>query len=143
MRKKQIWRAVYKNNIRNYEQCRPSKNEKAIKLTKLQNFKYERLDFTHLWGLRNSSNFYLNVTEWLASSGVAKCLKNDRRNVKRRTNVFLKRFCMSARKKEGTLSVNKSSSKKSIWQPPMIVPSLAAGQQTVFYYLWPSFYWGK
>ena len=44
MRKKQIWRAVYKNNIRNYEQCRPSKNEKAIKLTKLQNFKYERLD---------------------------------------------------------------------------------------------------
>ena len=46
-------------NIRNYEQCRPSNNEKDIKLTKLQNFKYEQLDFTRLWRLCNSNNFYL------------------------------------------------------------------------------------
>ena len=135
MRKKQIWRAVYKNNIRNYEQCRPSKNEKAIKLTKLQNFKYERLDFTHLWGLRNSNNFYLNVTEWLASPGGTKFSKPIEEMSKEELNVFLKRFCTSARKKDHTLSVYKSSSMKSIWESPLIV-SLAAA-------LWPRFYWGK
>ena len=47
--------------------------------------------------------------------------ETDRRNVKRRTKCFLKRFCTSARKKDRTLSVYKSSSMKSFWEPPLIV----------------------
>ena len=40
---------------------------------------------------------------------------------KEELNVFLRSFCTSAWKKDDTLSVYKSSSKKFIWEPPLIV----------------------
>ena len=36
-------------------------------------------------------------------------------------NILLKSFCTSAKNKDGTLSVYKSSSTKSIWEPPLII----------------------
>ena len=111
---------------------------------KLQNFKYEHSDFTPSWRLRNNNNFYLIVTEWLATPGGTKFLKPIEEMSKEELNVFLKRFCTSARKKDRTLSVYKRSSIKSFWEPPLIVSfALAAAQQTIFLYLWPCFYWGK
>ena len=71
-----------------YEQCRTRSNEKDIKLTKLQNFKYEQRDFTHWGRLRNSNNFHLNVTEWLTSSGGTNCLKPIDEMSKEELNVF-------------------------------------------------------
>ena len=49
--------------------------------------------------------------------------ETDRKNVKRRTGCFSEEFCASARKKDSILSVYKSSSMKSIWEPPLIVSS--------------------
>ena len=69
---------------------------------------------------RNNSNVYFNVTEWLATPGGTKISKPIEMS-KEELNVFLKRFCTSAGKKDGTLSVYKSSSKKSIRKPPLIV----------------------
>ena len=46
---------------------------------------------------------------------------------KEELNVFLKRFCTSAREKDGTLSLQ-----KFIKEIHLIVPSLAVAQQTVF-----------
>ena len=90
----------------------------SFKSCKMSN---EHRNFTHSWRLRNNNNFYLNVTEWLASPGGTKFSKPIEEMSKEKLNIFLKRFCTSARKKDGTLSVNKSSSMKSIWEPPMIV----------------------
>ena len=72
---------------------------------KLQNFKYEHRDFTPSWRLCNNNNFHLNVTEWLASPGGTKRLKPIEEMSKEELNVFLKRFCTSARKKDRTLAV--------------------------------------
>ena len=100
----------------------PLSSEWEHSTVRLQNFKYEHRDFTHSWRLRNNNNnFYLNVTEWLASPGGNKFLKPIEEMSKEELNVFLKRFCTSARKKDGTLSVYKSSSMKSTWEPPLIV----------------------
>ena len=74
--------------------------------------------FKHSRRLRNNNNFYLNVTEWLASPGGTKFSKPIEEMSKEELNVFLKRFCTPSRKKDGTLSVYKSSSMKSIWEPP-------------------------
>ena len=53
---------------------------------------------------------------------VAPIFEADRRNFTRELNVFfLKMLCTYARKKDGTLSVYKSSSVKYIWEPPLIV----------------------
>ena len=41
-------------------------------------------------------------------------------NVKRRTQCFSEEFCTSAMNEDGTLSVYKSSSMQSIWDPPLI-----------------------
>ena len=68
-----------------------------------------------------------NVTEWLASSGGTKCLKPIEEMSKGELNVFLKRFCTSARKKDGTLSLQ-----MFIKEIHLIVPSLAIAQQTIF-----------
>ena len=71
---------------------------------KLQNFKYEHWDFTPSWRLRNNNNFYLIVTEWLATPCGTKFLKPIEEMSKEELNVFLKRFCTSARKKDRTLT---------------------------------------
>ena len=60
-----------------------------------------------------TSDFYLNVTEWLATPGGTKFLKPIEEMSKEELNVFLKRFCTSAGKKDRTLSAYKSSSMKS------------------------------
>jgi len=60
-----------------------------------------------------NNNFYLNVTEWLASPGSTKFSKPIEEMSKEELNVFLKSFYTSARKKDGT-SVYRSSSMKSI-----------------------------
>ena len=58
-------------------------------------------------------HFY-NVTEWLASPGGTKFSKPIEEMWKEDLNVFLHRgFNTSARKKDGTLSVSKSSTVKS------------------------------
>ena len=81
-----------------------------------------RRDFTYSWRLRNNNkNFYLNVTEWLASPGGTKFSKPIEEILKKELNVFRRSICMSARNKDGTLSVDKSPSMKSIWEPPLIV----------------------
>ena len=59
------------------------------------------------------NNFYLNVTEWLASPGGTKFSKLIE-EMSKELNVSLKSFCKSARNKDGALSVYKSSSIKSI-----------------------------
>ena len=78
---------------------------------KLQNFEYDRRDFTHSW-LRNNNNIYLNVTEWLASPGGTTFSKPIQKMSKEELNVCLKCFYTSARKKDGTYY--KRSSTKSI-----------------------------
>ena len=100
------------------------------------------LRFTPSWRLCNNNNFYLSFTEWLASPGGTKFLKPIEEMPKEELNVFQKRFCTSARKKDRTLSFYKISSMKSFWGPPFIVSkfALAAAQQTIFLYLWPCFY---
>ena len=52
----------------------------------------------------------LNVTEWLASPGGTKFSKPIKGMSKEQLNVFLKGFYRSARKKDDTLPVYKSSS---------------------------------
>ena len=115
MRRKQIRSAVYKRNTRNYGQCRPINIEKAIKFgMRILNgayrisfpLKVEKFeDFPHSWRLRNNNNFYLNVTEWLASPGGTKFSKPIEEMSKEELNVFLKRFCTSVRKKDGASSM--------------------------------------
>ena len=61
-----------------------------------------------------NNNFYLNVTDWLASFGGTKFSKPMEEMSKEELTVFRKNFCTSARNKDGTLSVYKSSSMKSI-----------------------------
>ena len=106
-----------------------------VKSCKISNIsKYEHWDFTPSWRLCNNNNFYLNVTEWLASPGGTKFLKPIEEMSKEELNVFfLTRFCTSARKKDGTLSFYKSSSNIYTRVPPLIVPSLATAvaQQTL------------
>ena len=58
--------------------------------------------------------FNLNVTEWLASPGGTKFSKQTEEMSKEEPNVFRKSFCPSARNRDGTLPVYKSSSIKSI-----------------------------
>ena len=55
-----------------------------------------------------------NVTKWLANPGGTKFLKLMEEMCKEKLNGFLKSFCSSAKKKDGTLSVYKSSSMKFI-----------------------------
>ena len=71
--------------------------------------------------ISSNSNFYCNVTEWLASTGGMKFSKLIKKIIKRRTKCFLKSFCTSVRKKDDTLSIYKSLSMKSIWEPPLNV----------------------
>ena len=59
-----------------------------------------------------SNNFYVNVTEWVASPGSTKCSKPIEEMSKEELNVFHESFCMSARKKDGILSVYKRSPMK-------------------------------
>ena len=61
-----------------------------------------------------NNNFYLNVTDWLASFGGTKFSKPMEEMSKEELTVFRKNFCTSARNKDGILSVYKSSSMKSI-----------------------------
>ena len=70
--------------------------------------------FTHSSSLRNNNNFFLNVTEWLACPCGTKFSKLIEELSKEELNVFLKRFCTSARNNDGALSIYKSSSMKSI-----------------------------
>ena len=116
-----------------------------VKSCKISNIsKYEHWDFTPSWRLRNNNNFYLSFTEWLASPGGTKFLKPIEEMSKEELYVFLKRFYTSARKIDRILSVYKSSSMKSFWEPLLIVSfALSAAQQTIFLYLWPCFHWGK
>ena len=51
----------------------------------------------------NNNNFYLKVTEWLASPSGTKFPKPTEEMSKEKQSVFLKRFCTSARKKDDTL----------------------------------------
>ena len=67
----------------------------------------------HSLRLRNNNNFYLNVSECLASPGDTKFSIPIEEMAEEELNVFLKSFCTSARKKDGT-SVYKSSTMKSI-----------------------------
>ena len=60
------------------------------------------------------TNFYVNLTEWFASPGGTKILKPIEEMTKNELNVFLKRFYTSVSKRDGTLSVYKSTSMKSI-----------------------------
>ena len=106
-----------------------------LKAAKSQ-IKHKHRDFTHSWRLHNNNNFYLNVTEWLASRVGTKCSKPIEQMSKEELNVFRKNFCASARSKDGTLSVYKSSSMKSIWEPLLIASY--ARCRSVFYYLWPA-----
>ena len=46
----------------------------------------------------DNTNFYLNVTEWLASPGGTKFSKPIEEMSKEELNAFLKSFCMSADK---------------------------------------------
>ena len=110
------------HNIRNENIQRYVSVKFPVKVVRFQShdFKYEHRDLTHSWRLRNN-NFYLIVTEWLASPGGTKFSKPIEEMSKEELNVFLKSFCTSARKKDGLLSVCKSSSMKSIWEPPLIV----------------------
>ena len=55
-----------------------------------------------------------NVTEWLACPSGTKFSKPIEEMLQEELNVVLKSFCSSARNKDGTLSVYKSSSMKSI-----------------------------
>lgn len=49
------------------------------------------------------TKFYLNVTEWFTSPGVTKFSKPIKKmSEDRGIGCFLKRFCISARKKDGT-----------------------------------------
>ena len=155
MRKKQIWWAVYKRSTRNYGQCCPSKNGKAIKFRmrifnstyplsfpqKLQNFKYEHRDFTHSWRPHHNNSFH--VIEWLASPDVTKFSKPIEELYKEELMFLWKRFaCLRGRK-----MAHCQFTKVHQWNPSgsrhWSFPSLAAAQQTVFRYLWPRFYWGK
>ena len=69
-----------------------------IKSCKISNMNIEILRPS--WRLCNDNNFYLNVTEWLATPGGTKFLKPIEEMSKEELNVFLKRFCTSARKKD-------------------------------------------
>ena len=95
-------------------------------------------DFTHSWRLRNNNNnnFYLTVTECLASPGGTNFRNRSKKCQKKNWMFFLKRFRTSASKKDGTLSVQWNPSESRHWS----FPSLAAAQQTVFGYLRPRFY---
>ena len=70
--------------------------------------------------LHNNNNFYLNVSEWLASPGGAKFSKPIGEMSKEELNVYLKSFSTSVRKIDG-MSVNKSSTMKSLLEQPLIV----------------------
>ena len=59
--------------------------------------------------LPNNDNFYLKLL-----NGDTKFWKLMAKMSEEELNVSLKSFCMSAKKKDGTLSVYKSSSMKSI-----------------------------
>ena len=149
MRKKQIGWAVYKRSARNYGHCRPSNNGKPIKFGmriygtyplslpyKLQNT-IEHRDFTRSWRLRNNNNnFYLHVTEWIATADGTKFSRPVEEMSKEELNVFLrKRFSTSARKKGGTVSVQYNWSESRHWS----FHSLAAAQQSVSAISDPSF----
>ena len=75
------------------------------------------------------------IITWMSLNGLlllggTKFLKPIEEMLKEELNVFLKRFCTSTRKKDRTLSVYKSLSMKSFWEPPLIVSfALAAAQQ--------------
>ena len=72
----------------------------------LKSCKVSNMDIENSWRLRNNNNnFYLNVSEWLVSSGGTKFSKPIEKMSKEELNVIQKRFCASARKKDGTLSV--------------------------------------
>ena len=126
----------------NYGQCRSSENEKAIMFgvsgkfngtyllsfpQKLQNSKYEHRDFTLWRRLHNDYNFYLNVTEWLASPGVTNFVKP----LEKLMMFFWKGF---ARLQERKMA-HRQFTKVYQWNPSgsrhWSFSSLAAAQQTV------------
>ena len=128
-KKRNRW-AVYKGNTtNNYGQYRLGNNKKATKFgmklfnatcpfrfpKKVQNLKYVPRDFTHSWSLRNNTNFYVTVTQWLASLGGIK-FSNPKEISKEKLTVFLW-SCFTllwVRKVAPQVSV-------SIWEPPLIV----------------------
>ena len=114
------------------------RNENVQLTARSHNFKYEHQDSTHSWRLCNKNNnfyLYLNVTERLARPGGTKVSKLIEEMSKRELNIFLKRFCTYAKKKDGILSAQLNPSESCHWS----FPSLAAARQTVFRYLWSRF----
>ena len=94
---------------------------------KLQNFKYERRDFTHSWRLYNNNNGF--------QSWWHQIFDTNRRNIKR-TESFSEVVLHVCVEKRRYVSLQ-SSSMKSIWQPPLIV-SFARRRSTI-HYLWLCF----
>ena len=132
--------AVYRRNTRNYGQCRPSNNKKAIKFgMRILNgtypliFKYEHRDLTHSQRLRYSNNFCLNVTEWIASPGGTKFSKPIEETSKEKLNVFLKGFCICEKERWHTVSLQKFINEIHLRAAADRFLSLAAALQTVFH----------
>ena len=81
----------------------------------MENFKYDRQDFTHLWILRITTTSFTLLLENALRHQI---FETDGRNVKKRSDICLTCFYTSARKKDGTYY--KSSSMKSIlWTSSM------------------------
>ena len=78
------------HNIRNENIQRYVSVKFPVKVVRFQShdFKYEHRDLTHSCRLRNNNNFYLNVTEWLASPGGTKFSKPIEEMSKEELNVF-------------------------------------------------------
>ena len=130
--KKQIPWTSYKRNTRNYGQCRPSNNEKAIQFRmRIFNGTYPlslqlKVSNMNIEILRLHEDYVTTtIFTWMLLNGllllVHQIFETDRRNVKRRTECFSEEVCTSARKTDRTLSVYKSSSMKSFREPPLIV----------------------
>ena len=136
MRNKQIRWAVYKRNTRNYGQCRPSNNEKAITGSKwklvqryVQNFKYELRDFTHSWRLRNKNNLYLKMLPHGLLVLVAPIFQNRKKKCQNKNWMFFWRgFARLRGRKMPHCQFTKvqNPSESHHWS----FPSLAAAQQT-------------
>ena len=107
----------------------------------VKSFKYEHWDFTPSWRLRNNNNFYLDVTEWLATAGGTKFLKPIEEMLKEELNVFLKRFVRLRERKIAPCQFTKvhqwNPSESRHWSFP------SRSLHTFLYLSWPWFYWDK
>ena len=158
--KKQIRRSSFKRNTRNYGQGVPVTTKKpysseweystvrivsSLKVfffkSPVKSFKYEHWDFTPSWRLRNNNNFYLDVTEWLATAGGTKFLKPIEEMLKEELNVFLKRFVRLRERKIAPCQFTKvhqwNPSESRHWSFP------SRSLHTFLYLSWPWFYWDK